>query len=294
MDTRAFLYFETVCNTHGYSAAAARLGVSKQAVHSAVKALTIELGVELVRSGADGITPTTCGLLLLDCCKRCHESVDTFRRALKTELAHSSGILRVGLLPGVSSYFGKDAISSFAESPGGCEVIVSSDYLASDLERALLDGKEDFAIVLNPMAKGILKVPLVRDWTFLWVNRANALSSKRLIEPRDLEGHRLVALRFEEFGHVAIMDVFARCGIDLELVIADEMIDIFEEAYANHAIGHTTRQHVKRLPTDRVVGIPFSELPLDYYLCYRADRTLSDTEAAFIEYMRRRRMFFRH
>ena len=64
------------------------------------------------------------------------------------------------------------------------------------------------------------------------------------------------------------------------------MIEVFEEALAGRALGLTTRQHVKAIPVGPLTAVPYSALPLEHFLCYGSSRRITQTDDAFISFMR--------
>ncbi len=295
MDTKAFAYFEAVCRHGGFSGAARELGISKQALSSFLARLSEEQGVSLLDVGSAGVAPTSYGRIFLGCCRDVNERLARLARELETERAHLSNILRVGFVAGSLTFFGETMFEEFAERPGAGgkgEVLAVVYAEGGELERALLGGEVDFAVLRHPPAAGVMAVPLVRDTMFFWVGRNNPLSRKATLTLDDLAGQRLAVLRFGDRDQAAA-DEIARAGAKgAEIVFFDEMIDVFEESLAGRALGFTTRQRVERIPVPGLAAVPYSGLKLEYLLCYDSGRAVSEVDAAFLDFMRGKARFF--
>lgn len=291
MDTKAFAYFEAVCRLGSYAAAARKLGVTKQALSAHLSRLSIEQGVPLLEMGGTGLAPTNYGKIFLACCHDITGRLERFSREMATERAHCSNILRVGFVAGSLTYFGEGLFDGWTDANGKGAVHAVGDYQERALSCLLLEGEVDFAVMRRPPQPGVIAVPVVRDTMFFWANRANRLSRKELLTPADLIGQRLAALRFGEDDQEALMR-FTQMASSSQMVFFDEMIDVFEEALAGRALGFTTRQHVERIPISTLTAVPYTGLRLEYFLCYNADRAISDSEAAFIDFMRDKARFY--
>ena len=110
--------------------------------------------------------------------------------------------------------------------------------------------------------------------------------------PADLHGQRLAALRFGDGDQGAMWRILKAAGPDARVYFFDEMIDVFEEALAGRALGLTTRQHVEAIPIGSLAAIPYSGLPLEHFLCYRASRPLTRADDAFVGFMRSHARFY--
>lgn len=291
MDTRAFAYFEAVCRLGSYAAAARQLGVTKQALSAHLSRLSAEQGVPLIEMGSAGLGPTNYGKIFLACCRDVTGRLERLSREMATERAHCSNILRVGFVAGSLTYFGEGLIGGWADANGKGSVHAVGDYQERALSRSLLEGEVDFAVMRRPPQPGVIAVPVVRDTMFFWVNRTNPLSRKELLTPADLVGQKLAAMRFGDDDQEALIR-FTQMALGSQIVFFDEMIDVFEEALSGRMLGFTTRQHVERIPISTLTAVPYTELRLEYFLCYNANRVISDTDAAFIDFMRDKARFY--
>lgn len=253
-----------------------------------MKRLSAELDVPLLEASPTGIRPTNYGELFLACCDDVTDRLARLHRTLAIEKAHSSNILRVGFVTGSLSYFSETVLREFEHLEEGCSLHAVGRWDEANLANALLLGDVDFAILRHPPGKGAMAIPIVRDHMFFWVAQTNPLAQKRILDPTDLRGQRLAILQFDDSDgdRDAMKRLLKDAGPEANVVFFDEMIEVFEEALAGRALGLTTRQHVKAIPVGSLTAVPYSALPLEHFLCYGSSRRITQTDDAFISFMR--------
>lgn len=178
VDQKVFSYFNTLLESRSYAAAARTLGITPQGLSSSVRRFEAELGVPLVTNVDGLIRPTTYGEQVSTCCREINESLANMKCALATLKAHERGIVRIGCVTGSLGFLGEGFFDGFGDVCIGSEVLATPDIDDAELERELLRGDHDFALLLNPSSPDLIKVPILRDRSFIWVNKKNSLAQK--------------------------------------------------------------------------------------------------------------------
>lgn len=292
MDQKAFGYFNTLLESKSYAAAARILGITPQGLSSSVRRFEAELGVPLVTNVDGLVRPTIYGEQVSICCHEVNESLTNMKRALATLKAHERGIIRVGCVTGSLGFLGEGFFEEFGEVCIGSEVLTVPDIDDAELERELLRGDHDFALLLNPSSTDFIKVPILRDQSFIWVNKKNPLAQKSQLSAEDLRGQTVMAYAMEYNRPNPIQRALTAPGSDVKIVFTGEMMRIYEAAYNNHALGLTSRNHIEQTQGPLVVGLPFKGLPIEYHLCYRCDRDLTEVEQEFVAYAHARQRLY--
>ena len=106
-----------------------------------------------------------------------------------------------------------------------------------------------------------------------------------LPELSDLTGQKLAVLRCGDEGHAAFIEMMRMSAQGAQVIFFDEMIDFFEEALAGRALGFTMCEHAERIPVPSLAAVSSSEPRLSYFPCYRAERAVPASDAAFHEFM---------
>jgi DNA-binding transcriptional LysR family regulator len=185
-------------------------------------------------------------------------------------------------------YLGEQTITErFGMVCPDAEVLVRDELPDLELEQHLLGGDYDFALLTNPVNPDLMAVPLVNDYQFFWVNRANRLAGLDQIRTADLNGQTVMTVGdgFRSSGRFA--QLCDEANVSVNVRFSCEMIRVYEAARAGRALGLTCRNHVEATSdSTKTVGIPYKDLPWGFSLCYRRDLELDDVRLAFLDYMR--------
>ncbi len=282
MDTRVCRYFVELCRHGSYSAAARELSMTPQGLNLAIRRLERELGVRLVDGRYGPIQPTDHGQALLECAEAMLETEQELGRRLEEITARQRGLIRLGGSIGV---MGTELKRWIADFDGAVELL--PEMPDAECEQSLIDGECDFAVIVDPCERPDLLhgVPVARDCHFVWVNRDNPLATRDALRVEDLEGQTIMSVNADYHNGPALLALISDAGVDCRVEFTSEMIKVYEFALANRGLGLTGRSHVDAIGSDRLVGLPFAQLPLSISLCYRADRELSDLEGRFVAHM---------
>lgn len=297
MDIKVLRYFETLCECRSIAKAAAELGITPQGLTSAVKRIQHELGERVVKQEGGTVAPTEYGRLLLELARDVNGSVDRFRRAFSAMQSHMHRLIKVGCVIGSIGYLGSGFFDSFNEERlggdgPGAQVLVSAEVPDDELQAALLRGDYDFALALNPASDDLVKLQVVDDYSFFWVRDGDPLAGRKALSVDDLAGRRVIAYEITYGGYNPLVRLLAKSSIGVRPTFTGEMMLVYEQALRGRAVGLTARNHVEATEGTGVVGVPFPELPISYYLCWRSGRELTGDEQRLVGYIRSRRKIY--
>ena len=177
-------HIAAVARTGSISRAAAELHMSQPALSRSIRRLEDELGCELLRRTANSSTLTEAGRIaadyaddLLRTYRRMRDelsSVETRRRTLRIGTCAPAPLWRVTQLV-------------VETSPG---TIVASESLdARNLERALMEGTLDAAIMLRPFAlPGFISQPIMSESLSVLLPSTHPLVKERALQLREIDG----------------------------------------------------------------------------------------------------------
>lgn len=295
MDMKAFSYLAAALRHGAYARAARDVGITPQGLSSAICRMEDELGVPLVDGSTGVLTPTSYGRLVLNFAGQIDDSLRGIRNGIETIRAHESNVIRLGCAIGLLGYLGGGLVTRYNASPSGSDkahpqpqVLVSDELPDLECERRLIDGEYDLCLMTNPVDNPeIIAVRIVEDYQFLWVSRRNPLSRRESLEPADLDGQTVVMVNDGYKGTRAMIALASQTGARVTFKYTGEMMRVYETARSGKALGLTCRNHVEATSdSSATVGVPFKALPWGISTCYRRDASLSEAQAAFLDYLR--------
>lgn len=194
MELTQLRYFTTVAETKNFTEAAGRLHVSQPALSYQIKRLENELGARLFDRTSRKVSLTVDGRTFLPLAQAVLFKAEEAVRVMEERLGVVTGKVRFGCIPSAAAYIVPPVLSSFSRNFPGIEVSLM-EAGAAELERAVLDGSADFAIVSDPHAPEVLDVmPLLSEELFLVVPTHHPLAARESIALRELADEPLIML----------------------------------------------------------------------------------------------------
>ncbi|MCP2342843.1 LysR family transcriptional regulator [Actinomadura rupiterrae] len=166
-----------------FTVAAARLGMTQQAVSKRIARLESELGVPLLVRSRTGVAPTEAGAAFLPQARALVGLADQAVAALRADRRP----LRVDALAKASAPI--EIVRDFYETAEvELDVVVSRGTVPR--ERALADGSIDaaFGRVTGPLPPGIMRVPACLEPIPVMVGRRHALARRKRVALKELDG----------------------------------------------------------------------------------------------------------
>lgn len=163
MNSRQIQYAVVLSETKNFSTAAEKLNISQPALSKQIIALENELDVKLFDRSTNPLTLTAAGEFFIEKSKKLLLEEDVLLKTLEKYKTGERGKLVIGAVPFRSSYMMPGLIKAVKDKFPGMQVVLM-EYGLSVLEKGLLDGEYDFAImnlpVINPEFETI---PLCED-----------------------------------------------------------------------------------------------------------------------------------
>lgn len=194
MELNQLRYFIAVAETKNFTEAAARLHVSQPALSYQIKRLENELGARLFDRTSRKVSLTIDGRTFLPLAQSVLLKAEEAVRVMEERLGVVTGRAHFGCIPSAAAYIVPPILASFRRNFPGIEVSLV-EAGAGELERAVLDGAVDFAIVSDPNTPESLEVtPLLSEELLLAVPSHHRFAGLPTIALRALADEPLVML----------------------------------------------------------------------------------------------------
>lgn len=222
MNIKQLRYVVAILATGSFSAAAAREGVSVQAVSKAMSELEGETGAPLFNRASSGVTPTPLGRAFGARAQRVlveYDALESFARSSAREAAAGRG-LRLGLC--VPSFPGIERICAMINVVTGralgceVEVILTSGRTCVDELRA---ARFDALVTIGPLKeRGVVTGSLGTMSPYVLMSKSNPLARKREVTLEDINACPVaLAPDFDHFNE-SVCRTYAARGMTSELV----------------------------------------------------------------------------
>lgn len=211
MDIRRLEIFCEVYRLRSYSLAARVLKLTQSAVSQQVKALEMDLGVNLFDSG-DRSLPTAAGDFLSNEGARLMAAIEDIENGIRHVVGVGGGTVRLGmidvaaiwLLPKVLGRFKKEYPQVKVDA-----VVKTSGELIELVDRHSLD----FAMVVTGrIPDSLVREDIYADSIVAVVPSRSALNKKHL-SVRDLRGEPLIVYPMSSHSRILVEDVFRKHGV---------------------------------------------------------------------------------
>ena len=198
---RQVKYFVAVAETGKLVKAAALVNISPSSITEAVKELESITGVTLLNRHRRGVNLTFEGFRFLQHCRDILASVTAAEYDLKNSTSNLSGELTIGVTFTIAGYFLTSLISRFNRALPGIRTRFM-EYPRPEIERLLLEGKMDLAILLiSNVDNDLLHTQLlVKSPRKLWTSLNHPLSGKEKITLHDVAEYPYIQLMVDEAG----------------------------------------------------------------------------------------------
>lgn len=260
MELTQLRYFIAVADTRNFTEAAARLHVSQPALSYQIKRLENELGARLFDRTSRKVNLTLDGRTFLPLAQAVLAKADEAVRAMEERLGVETGQVNLGCIPSAGAYIVPTILATFRRSFPGITVRVF-EAGANLLERGVLDGEIDFAIVSTPGSPENLEVtPLLAEELLLVVPHHHPLAERSAVSLRDLQHEPLIVLGGAFTLGAILIDACRRAGFEPQVAYETGTLESVK-SFVRHDLGVAVlpRLAMQGPPDGVLVTVPFRE-----------------------------------
>lgn len=260
MELTQLRYFVAVSDTLSFTEAAEHLHVSQPALSYQIKRLENELGARLFDRTSRKVSLTVDGRTFLPLARAVLFKVDEATRVMDERLGVETGQVTFGVIPSAGAYIVPHILASFRQGFPGIEVILVEDG-SHILERKVLDGGVDFAIVTEPGAPEALDVtPLMTEELLLVVPLHHEFAQRESVTLPELAEEHFVLLGGSFTLGALVVDACRHAGFELKVAYHAGSLETVK-SFVRHDLGIAVLPRLAMLwpPEDSIVAIPFTE-----------------------------------
>ncbi len=149
MELKDLKYFRTIAQCGTFSKAAAHLRVAQPALSRKIQKLEHNLGLQLLRRTARGVSPTEAGQILLQRAIAFEHELDEIRHEMARYAERATGTVRVAVQSPLSQLIVTDLVRAYQASHPGVTLELSEGF-SGDLIDGLLNERFDLALADTP------------------------------------------------------------------------------------------------------------------------------------------------
>jgi DNA-binding transcriptional LysR family regulator len=260
MELAQLRYFTAVADTLSFTEAAAKLHISQPALSYQIKHLENELGARLFDRTSRRVSLTVDGRAFLPLAQAVLLKAEEAVRVMEERLGVVTGSVHFGCIPSAAAYIVPPILASFSRNWPGIEVNLM-EAGASELERDVLDGTADFAIISAPHAPELLEVtPLIEEELLLVVPLLHPLGERETVTLRDLEGEPLVMLGGTFTLGPYVLDLCRHAGFEPRVAYETGALESVKSFVRNGlGVAVLPKMGLRGSEQDAVVTVPFSD-----------------------------------
>ncbi|MEY3533271.1 MAG: hypothetical protein RI979_1295 [Pseudomonadota bacterium] len=198
-------YFIAAAETGQISHAAMEMNISQSAVTAGIQGLEAQLGVSLLRRGAQGVTVTPEGARFLARARGIMAAVEDATRSPLGEESRATGRVRLGVTYTVAGYFMARHYAAFRRNFPGVTLELSEQPRAA-IEQGLVTGDLDLAVMLTSNLANEAELEaetLFRSLRRLWLPSEHPLLLQDEITLADVAREPFIMLTVDEASHTA-------------------------------------------------------------------------------------------
>jgi LysR family hydrogen peroxide-inducible transcriptional activator len=229
-------YFVAIAETRSFTEAAKRMHVSQPALSYQIKRLENEIHARLFERTSRRVSLTSDGQAFLSLAQGVLSRADEALQMMEERLGVETGEVTFGTLPSVGAHVVPHILQTFRRNFPGVRVTLR-EGATLELERAVLDGELDFAIVQTPKALDALEVtPLLREELLLMVPVSHRLADRTTVSLAELADEDFIGLGGSFLLTMQVVEACRRVGFEPRISYETGALDSVRN-FVRHELG---------------------------------------------------------
>jgi DNA-binding transcriptional LysR family regulator len=285
MDLRQLRVFVEIVRQGSFTRAAERLHIAQPAVSVSIRKLEEELDLILLNRQEKRISLTAEGENLLRHAERILDNLS----AAETEMAELRGLtqgeVRIGIPPMMSSYYFPLIIREFCDAYPNLKLSVTGEGAAS-IQRMISRGELDMGVIVGPrLIEGLQFRHFLREEIVACVPLNHPLAERKEISFAEFLREPLILFKEGYYMRELMDDLMAGESLQPKVVFETNLFSLVR-SLIKQQMGISTFLRMVVSGDDDLVAVSFDPpLHLDLLIAWKAERSLSRANRAFIEFL---------
>ena len=285
MDLRQLRFFVEIIRQGSFTRAAEKLHIAQPAVSISIRKLEEELELTLLNRQEKRVTLTAEGENLLRHAERILDNL----AAAETEMAElrglSHGEVRIGIPPMMSSYYFPLIIRQFRDAYPNLKLSVNGEGAAS-IQRMISRGEIDMGVITGQkLMDGLESQHFLREEIVACVPLDHPLAGRRTISRSEFLHEPLILFKEGYYMRELIDELVAGEDLQPQVVFETNLFSLVR-SLIKQRMGISTFLRMVVSGDDELSAISFDPpLYLDLLIAWKADRSLSRANRAFIDFL---------
>ena len=285
MDLRQLRVFVEIVRQGSFTRAAEHLHIAQPAVSISIRKLEEELDLLLLNRQEKRVSLTAEGENLLRHAERILDNL----AAAETEMAElrdlTQGEVRIGIPPMMSSYYFPRIIREFCDTYPNLKLTVTGEGAAS-IQRLLSRGELDMGVIAGPkLMDGLKSRHFLREEIVACVPLDHQLAGRKAISLAEFLQEPLILFK-EGYYMRELMDELMIGESQRPQVVFETNLFSLVRSLIKQRLGISTFLRMVVSGDEELVAISFAPpLHLDLLVAWKAERSLSRANRAFIDFL---------
>jgi len=300
MNTTYLKEFVTLAETKNFWEASERLFMNQSTLSKHIKALEVELGVELFSRSTRHVELTSYGETFLPYAAAMVRTELEGITALKHLENIENGLLTIGTIPSIPQYNITQLLSEFQKLyPETTIKIIEDDpinllhYLENE-KCELIFNREDKTSLKNSYLsqRFLTHIPYMKDKLVAVVKKTHPLAKEKSITLQQLKDEHFCFIKEETFMYNLSTSSCQNAGFIPDVIFTSHRIDSILDMVKNQScVALLMDKHLDIPIFKENASRPLTQIPItptissQINLCYRNDKPLSDSAKLFLEFM---------
>jgi DNA-binding transcriptional LysR family regulator len=285
MDLRQLRVFVEIVRQGSFTRAAEQLHIAQPAVSMTLRKLEEELELTLLNRQEKRVTLTAEGENLLRHAERILDNL----AAAETEMAELRGLghgeVRIGIPPMMSSYYFPRIIREFRAAYPNLQLSVNGEG-AGRIQRLIAKGELDMGVITGPkLLDGLESQHFLREEIVACVPLDHPLAARRSLGIAEFLRQPLILFK-EGYYMRELLDELIAEGLRQPQVVFETNLFSLVRSLIKERLGISTFLRMVVSGDPELAAVSFDPpLHLDLFIAWKADRSLSRANRAFIDFL---------
>lgn len=285
MDLRQINIFIEVAKAQNFTHAAKELRIAQPAVSMSIAKLEEELDLTLFNRHSRKITLTAEGEVFLRHAKRIQEDFSTAETEMSELKELSSGEVRIGIPPMMSSYYFPRVIKDFRTEYPHLQLTIMGEG-AAHIQRQISSGEIDLGVIAgSKIPEGLASTCFLREEIVACVSSDHPLAERTSILFEDLLSEPLILFR-QGYYMRELTDALQRDLPQKPQVVFETNLFSLVRSLVGEGVGVSTLLRMVVADEPKVAAVSFDPpLYLDLHIAWKEDGYLSRANQAFRSFL---------